>query len=75
MKKLETRASPTDLAQQHCQQPSASKRKLLKTAWVPPVILALNLPRSGYAANMSGTTKHGKWHHGGNNDGKHKGHD
>ena len=36
---------------------SLSKRSLLKAAWVPPVIVALSLPRSGYAANMSGTGK------------------
>jgi hypothetical protein len=32
---------------------SNSKRSLLKAAWVPPVILAVSLPRSGYAKNMS----------------------
>ena len=34
--------------------PSASKRALLKSAWVAPVIVAVTLPRSGYAANVSG---------------------
>ncbi len=42
-------------------QPSASKRTLLKAAaWVPPAIIALTLPRSSYAANVSGTDKSGK---------------
>jgi hypothetical protein len=35
--------------------PSASKRVLLKSAWVAPVVIAVTLPRSGYAANISGT--------------------
>ena len=34
--------------------PSASKRTLLKSAWVAPVIVAVTLPRSGYGANISG---------------------
>ena len=33
---------------------SLSKRALLKAGWVAPVILAVNLPRSGFAANASG---------------------
>ena len=33
---------------------SVSKRALLKVGWVAPVIVALSLPRSGYAANISG---------------------
>jgi len=37
--------------------PSSSKRAILRAAWIPPVIVALNLPRSGYAANVSGTSK------------------
>ena len=42
-------------------QPSASKRTLLKAAaWVPPAIVALSLPRSSYAANVSGTDRSGK---------------
>ena len=36
------------------QTPSRSKRSLLKSAWVAPVIVAVTLPRSGYAANISG---------------------
>jgi hypothetical protein len=35
--------------------PSAFKRALLKSAWVAPVVIAVTLPRSGYAANISGT--------------------
>jgi hypothetical protein len=34
--------------------PSKVRRRLVKTAWVAPVIVATALPRSGYAANMSG---------------------
>ena len=34
--------------------PSASRRALLKSAWVAPAIVAVSLPRSGYAANVSG---------------------
>lgn len=75
MKNLRTGANPTALDQRQNHEPAASKRKLLKTAWVAPVIVALNLPRSGYAANMSGTTKHGGWHHGRDNNGKHQGKD
>ena len=33
---------------------SVSKRALLKAAWVAPVVVAVTLPRSGYAANISG---------------------
>ena len=33
---------------------SASKRSFLKSAWVAPVIMTVTLPRSGYAANISG---------------------
>lgn len=33
---------------------SQSKRALMKAAWIPPVVMAVSLPRSGYAANMSG---------------------
>jgi hypothetical protein len=36
------------------QTPSTSKRSLLRSAWVAPVIVAVTLPRSGYAANISG---------------------
>jgi len=35
--------------------PSRSKRNLLKVAWVAPVVVAVTLPRCGYAANISGT--------------------
>jgi len=34
--------------------PSTSKRALLKSAWVAPLVIAVTLPRSGYAANISG---------------------
>ena len=33
--------------------PSPSKRSLLKAAWIAPVVVAVALPRSGYAANIS----------------------
>ena len=36
--------------------PSASKRTLLKSVWVAPVVIAVTLPRSGYGANISGTS-------------------
>jgi hypothetical protein len=36
--------------------PSASKRALVKSAWVAPVVIAVTLPRSGYGANISGTS-------------------
>jgi hypothetical protein len=35
--------------------PSSSKRDLLRAAWVAPLIIATTLPRSSYAANMSGS--------------------
>jgi hypothetical protein len=35
---------------------SQSKRTLMKAAWIPPVVMAVSLPRSGYAANMSGAS-------------------
>ena len=50
-------SSPVDADGTQITKPSLSKRSLLKAAWVPPVIVALSLPRSGYAANMSGTGK------------------
>ena len=34
--------------------PSTSKRTLLKSAWVAPLVIAVTIPRSGYAANISG---------------------
>ena len=34
--------------------PSASKRNLLKAAWVTPVVVAVTLPHDSYAANISG---------------------
>lgn len=43
---------------------SDSRRALLRAAWIPPVIVALNLPRSGYAANISASSKPGKDQHG-----------
>ena len=33
---------------------SKSKRSLLKAAWVAPVIIAVSLPESSFAANVSG---------------------
>jgi len=36
---------------------SPSKRSLLKVAWVAPIVAAVTLPRSGYAANISGNDK------------------
>jgi hypothetical protein len=33
---------------------SAGKRTLLKAAWVVPVVVAINLPKSSFAANVSG---------------------
>ena len=33
---------------------SPTKRALLKAGWVAPLILAINLPPSGFAANVSG---------------------
>lgn len=33
---------------------SKSKRALLKAAWVAPVIVAVSLPESSFAANVSG---------------------
>jgi hypothetical protein len=36
---------------------STIKRTLLKASWIPPVIVAAGLPRSGYAANVSGSSK------------------
>ena len=52
----------------HDAVPSASKRTLLKAAaWVPPAIVALTLPRSSYAANVSGTNRSGTSGDKGNN--------
>jgi len=33
---------------------SSSKRTILKAAWIPPVIVAITIPRSGLATNLSG---------------------
>ena len=57
--------------------PSASKRALLKSAWVAPVVVAVTLPRSGYAANMSsggGRFKQGSNSKSKSNNGNHFGH-
>ena len=52
---------------------SASKRSVLKAAWVAPVVVAVSLPRSGYAANISGTSNQGKAEeHKGHQKGHHK---
>ena len=53
----QSNSTPVDADETQNTKPSPSKRSLLKAAWVPPVIVALSLPRSGYAANMSGTGK------------------
>ena len=37
--------------------PVHSKRALLKAAWMVPVITTISLPRSGYAANISGSAQ------------------
>jgi len=34
-------------------EPNQSKRKLMRAAWVAPVIVAVTLPRSSFAANIS----------------------
>jgi hypothetical protein len=57
-----------------------SKRSSLKAAWVAPLIVAVSLPRSSYAANISGTPRQGKpeydkGHDKGHHKGHHKGHD
>jgi hypothetical protein len=36
---------------------SPGKRILLKAGWVAPVIVAVGLPRVGFAANLSGSTQ------------------
>ncbi len=53
---------------------SVSKRSMLRAAWVAPVIVAINLPRSRYAANMSGSARRSKpdHHKGGHKDQNHK---
>ena len=38
---------------------SAGKRALLKAAWVVPVVVAINLPKSSFAANVSGGSQGG----------------
>ena len=34
---------------------SAGKRSLLKLAWTVPLIIAVSLPKSGFASNISGS--------------------
>ena len=51
---------------------SRTKRALLKASWVPPVIVAVSLPRSGYAANISGKSNPAHPHH---DNGNHFGRD
>jgi len=53
---------------------SVSKRSVLRVAWVATVIVAINLPPSGYAANMSGSARRSKpeHHKGGHKDQNHK---
>jgi hypothetical protein len=56
-------------------QPEASistgKRSLLKYGWTAPLIVAVSLPKSGFAANISG--KHGDDGRGHGGGGKGKG--
>jgi hypothetical protein len=35
---------------------SLARRGFLRKAWIPPVIIAVGLPRAGYAVNVSGTS-------------------
>ena len=42
---------------------STGKRSLLKYGWTAPLIVAVSLPKSGFAANISG--KHGSGRGGG----------
>lgn len=51
----------SDAKRENDEKPSAAKRALFKAAWVAPVIVAVALPRVGYAANISGG--HGGSHH------------
>jgi len=48
---------------------------LPKVAWVAPVVAAVTLPRSGFAANVSGNnqTNHGKDEVNNGNNGNHYG--
>jgi hypothetical protein len=61
--------SPASPASEHPQKEtvSNSKRSLLKYGWSAPLIVAVTLPKSGFAANISG-------HSGDNSGGKGKGH-
>ena len=52
---------------------STSKRSMLKAAWVAPVVVAISLPRSGYAANISGSRQGKAEEHKGHQKGHHKG--
>jgi hypothetical protein len=38
--------------------PSPSKRSVLNAVWAAPLIVAISLPRFGYAANVSDPTRH-----------------
>jgi hypothetical protein len=49
--------------------PSMPKRALIKAAWITPVIVAVSLPRAGYAANVSGGHRSVK-HNGADNPGR-----
>ena len=42
---------------------SAFKRSMLKAAWVAPLVVAVSLPRSGYASNISGLHRQDKQKH------------
>jgi hypothetical protein len=43
----------SDVVGQDGRQVSTSRRTVLKAGWIAPVVLALNLPNSSYAANNS----------------------
>jgi hypothetical protein len=54
---MQTDSSASLQASSHEQPSSPSKRSLLKVAWIAPMVVAINLPRASYAANISGTDK------------------
>ena len=56
---------------------STTKRTLLKAGWVVPAIMVVSLPRSGFAANISGSTgsnNGNNGHHGKGGEGDIHGH-
>ena len=42
---------------------SASKRSVLKAAWIAPLVVAVSLPRSGFAADISSAHRQDKPKH------------